>query len=65
MNTKTRPEHIHVTLVDLQSKAYYSGMVPGCISELYTLDQGNSMGFVPMLRMYLTDHFVSLIYSSN
>eukprot|EP00804_Cyclotella_cryptica_P004811 CCRYP_004899-RB/>CCRYP_004899-RB protein AED:0.18 eAED:0.18 QI:151/0.8/0.83/1/0.8/0.83/6/2248/608 len=39
LNSRTRPENIHVTLIDLQSSASYSGMVPGCVAKLYTLDQ--------------------------
>lgn len=39
LNSRSRPSHLHVTLVDLQSSASYSGMVPGCVSKLYTLDQ--------------------------
>lgn len=39
LNAHSRPSHLHVTLIDLQSSASYSGMVPGCVSKLYTLDQ--------------------------
>eukprot|EP00571_Detonula_confervacea_P001707 CAMPEP_0172330682 /NCGR_PEP_ID=MMETSP1058-20130122/61530_1 /TAXON_ID=83371 /ORGANISM="Detonula confervacea, Strain CCMP 353" /LENGTH=525 /DNA_ID=CAMNT_0013047907 /DNA_START=122 /DNA_END=1699 /DNA_ORIENTATION=- len=39
LNAHSRPSHINVTLIDLQSTASYSGMVPGCVSKLYTLDQ--------------------------
>lgn len=39
LNVNSRPSNLHVTLVDLQSSASYSGMVPGCVSKLYTLDQ--------------------------
>jgi len=39
LNAHSRPSNLHVTLVDLQSSASYSGMVPGCVSKLYTLDQ--------------------------
>lgn len=41
LNARARPENLHVTLIDLQSSAFYSGMVPGCVAKLYTLDQGN------------------------
>ena len=46
LNVRSRPENVHVTLIDLQSKASYSGMVPGCISKLYTLDQGKMLYFL-------------------
>ena len=39
LNVHSRPANLHVTLIDLQSSAFYSGMVPGCVSKLYTLDQ--------------------------
>lgn len=39
LNAATRPSNIDVTLIDMQSAASYSGMVPGCVSKLYTLDQ--------------------------
>ena len=39
LNATSRPSNLHVTLIDLQSSASYSGMVPGCVSKLYTLDQ--------------------------
>mmetsp|Transcript_23647 Transcript_23647/g.57059 ORF Transcript_23647/g.57059 Transcript_23647/m.57059 type:complete len:452 (+) Transcript_23647:51-1406(+) len=39
LNAHLRPSYVHVTLIDLQSSASYSGMVPGCVSKLYTLDQ--------------------------
>ncbi|KAL7485905.1 hypothetical protein ACHAW6_011502 [Cyclotella cf. meneghiniana] len=39
LNARARPENVHVTLIDLQSFAFYSGMVPGCVAKLYTLDQ--------------------------
>ena len=35
-NHKARPNHVNVTLIDVQSFASYSGMVPGCIANLYT-----------------------------
>lgn len=34
-----RPSDLEVTLVDLQSHACYSGMVPGCVASLYTADE--------------------------
>ena len=39
LNKHSRPSNIHVTLIDLQSSATYSGMVPGCVAKLYTLNQ--------------------------
>ena len=39
LNVQSRPINLHVTLIDLQSSATYSGMVPGCVAKLYTLDQ--------------------------
>ena len=39
LNATSRPSNLDVTLIDLQSSASYSGMVPGCVSKLYTLDQ--------------------------
>ncbi|KAL7506845.1 hypothetical protein ACHAXN_004070 [Cyclotella atomus] len=39
INARTRPENVHVTLIDIQSNASYSGMVPGCVANLYTFDQ--------------------------
>ena len=39
LNAQARPPNLHVTLVDMQSNASYSGMVPGCVAKLYTLDQ--------------------------
>ncbi|KAL7492896.1 hypothetical protein ACHAWT_002015 [Skeletonema menzelii] len=39
LNVNTRPSHVQVTLIDIQSAASYSGMVPGCVSKLYTLPQ--------------------------
>ncbi|KAL7537342.1 hypothetical protein ACHAXR_007752 [Thalassiosira sp. AJA248-18] len=39
LNSLNRPPNLHVTLIDLQSSASYSGMVPGCVSKLYTVDQ--------------------------
>ena len=49
LNARAIPENVHVTLIDLQSNASYSGMVPGCVSKLYTLDQGEC-------------HVISIIY---
>jgi len=39
LNKHSRPSNIHVTLIDLQSSAAYSGMVPGCVAKLYNLNQ--------------------------
>mmetsp|Transcript_26003 Transcript_26003/g.37091 ORF Transcript_26003/g.37091 Transcript_26003/m.37091 type:complete len:510 (+) Transcript_26003:66-1595(+) len=39
LNVNTRPSNVKVTLIDIQSAASYSGMVPGCVSKLYTLPQ--------------------------
>ena len=35
LNSKSRPKNMHVTLIDMQKSASYSGMVPGCIARLY------------------------------
>lgn len=35
LNWASRPDNLKVTLIDPQSSASYSGMVPGCISNLY------------------------------
>eukprot|EP00978_Attheya_sp_CCMP212_P041405 scaffold237144_cov38-Attheya_sp.AAC.1 len=39
LNKQARPENLSVTLVDVQSHASYSGMVPGCVANLYTPEQ--------------------------
>jgi len=39
LNRDARPSDVHVTLIDKQAQASYSGMVPGCVSNLYSLDQ--------------------------
>ena len=39
LNRLSRPASIHVTLIDPQESASYSGMVPGCVSKLYTPEQ--------------------------
>ena len=39
LNVNTRPSNVKVTLIDIQSAASYSGMVPACLSKLYTLPQ--------------------------
>jgi pyridine nucleotide-disulfide oxidoreductase family protein len=39
LNRLSRPASVHVTLIDPQESASYSGMVPGCVSKLYTPDQ--------------------------
>ena len=39
LNAASRPSNLKVTLIDQQSSASYSGMVPGCISERYTADE--------------------------
>ena len=39
LNRLSRPASVHVTLIDPQDSASYSGMVPGCVSKLYTPDQ--------------------------
>jgi NADH dehydrogenase FAD-containing subunit len=39
LNAQSRPGNLNVTLIDLQSSASYSGMVPGCVAGLYTLDK--------------------------
>jgi len=38
-HAQSRPSHLDVTLIDAQSSAIYSGMVPGCISNLYHYNQ--------------------------
>jgi len=38
-NATSRPANMRVTLVDINPTATYSGMVPGCLAGLYTLDQ--------------------------
>lgn len=38
-NATSRPANMKVTLVDINPTATYSGMVPGCVAGLYTLDQ--------------------------
>jgi selenide,water dikinase len=35
LNGKSRPKNMHVTLIDIQKAASYSGMVPGCVARLY------------------------------
>ena len=39
LHHKARPKHLHVTLIDVQKAASYSGMVPACIAGEYTPDQ--------------------------
>ena len=41
LNAAARPEHFKVTLVDSSPSgaASYSGMVPGCVADLYTVDE--------------------------
>lgn len=39
LNQKSRPKRLHVTLIDVQKSAAYSGMVPGCITKAYTPEQ--------------------------
>eukprot|EP01063_Lacrimia_lanifica_P024198 TRINITY_DN32158_c0_g1_i1.p1 TRINITY_DN32158_c0_g1~~TRINITY_DN32158_c0_g1_i1.p1 ORF type:complete len:466 (+),score=166.14 TRINITY_DN32158_c0_g1_i1:52-1449(+) len=39
LNKHARPRHVSVTLVDVQASASYSGMVPGCVSKLYTPEE--------------------------
>jgi len=39
LNKNNRPENIHVTLIDSQRCASYSGMVPGCVAKLYSPEQ--------------------------
>lgn len=36
---KARSQNLHVTLIDAQTTASYSGMVPGCVAKLYTPEQ--------------------------
>ncbi len=36
LNHKSRPKDLEVTLIDRQSSASYSGMVPGCVAGLYS-----------------------------
>ena len=36
LHSKARPSCLTVTVIDLQRSACYSGMVPGCISQLYS-----------------------------
>ena len=39
LNRLSRPASVRVTLIDPQESASYSGMVPGCVSKLYTPEQ--------------------------
>ena len=39
LNKASRPDNIHVTLIDMQDSASYSGMVPGCVAGLYKPEQ--------------------------
>ena len=39
LNRLARPSSVSVTLIDPQESASYSGMVPGCVSKLYTPEQ--------------------------
>ena len=39
LNRSARPRNLRVTLIDLHESASYSGMVPGCVSRLYSPDQ--------------------------
>ena len=36
LNKQSRPKHLDVTVIDIQESASYSGMVPGCLSNIYT-----------------------------
>uniref|UniRef100_A0A7R9WN62 FAD/NAD(P)-binding domain-containing protein n=1 Tax=Craspedostauros australis TaxID=1486917 RepID=A0A7R9WN62_9STRA len=51
---KHRPESIHVTLIDRQMAASYSGMVPGCIADIYT-PQETLLELAPLAKHL--DHF--------
>jgi pyridine nucleotide-disulfide oxidoreductase family protein len=35
LNKASRPKNLHVTLIDVEKSASYSGMVPGCIAGMY------------------------------
>ena len=39
LNAQARPEHLRVTLIDVQKSASYSGMVPACVSGMYSPSQ--------------------------
>ena len=39
LNAAARPKNLDVTLIDAQTAASYSGMVPGCIAGQYTTDE--------------------------
>ena len=39
LTAQARPSQLHVTLIDGQASASYSGMVPGAIAHLYTPDE--------------------------
>lgn len=39
LNKQSRPKDLHVTLIDQQTSACYSGMVPGCVAKLYTAEE--------------------------
>ena len=38
LNKQSRPQHLDVTLIDIQESASYSGMVPGCLSNIYSAE---------------------------
>jgi len=39
LNKKNRPKDMEITLIDSQRSASYSGMVPGCVAKLYSIEQ--------------------------
>ena len=68
LNKRALPSNIHVTLIDPSPLPSYSGMVPGCVSSLYTQDQ-TRVELEPLARWagveYISSSVVSISSSSN
>jgi NADH dehydrogenase FAD-containing subunit len=39
LNSAALPPRTSVTVIDCQSSAVYSGMMPGCVSNLYSIEE--------------------------
>ncbi|GMH61633.1 hypothetical protein TL16_g03298 [Triparma laevis f. inornata] len=68
LNTRSLPSNYSVTLIDPSPTPSYSGMVPGCVSNLYTQDQ-TKVQLEPLARWagvkYIKSSVVSISSDSN
>jgi selenide, water dikinase len=55
LHAGVRPGHLDITLIDRVVAASYSGMVPGCIAQLYHPDE--TLLALPPLAYYSSIHF--------